>query len=208
MVYTDRVSAGRALGAELQHLRAANPLVLGLPRGGVPVAAAVHETIGGELDIMLVRKLGVPWQPELAAGAIGEDGAQVVNSEVLRSAGVTAERLAESAHTEHVELVRRRKLWCGNRAPIPLADRTVIIVDDGMATGATVAVACRVARSRQPRHLVVAVPVSAPDALRRVWAEADELVCPLVPDTLGGVGNAYQDFHQLDDREVAWLLGT
>ncbi|OQS17071.1 phosphoribosyltransferase [Nocardia donostiensis] len=206
MVYSDRVSAGRTLGRELSHLRAAHPLVLGLPRGGVPVAAAVREVIGGDLDILLVRKLGVPWQRELAAGAIGEDGAKVINTVILQHTGLTLDRLAELEKAERAELERRRVLWRGDTAAIPLAGRTVVIVDDGMATGATTAVACRVARLRQPERLVVAVPVSSPEALYRVQAEADEVVCPLVPDTLGGVGNAYRDFHQLDDSEVTELL--
>lgn len=208
MTYADRTSAGRALGNYLTHLRAANPLVLGLPRGGVPVAAAVHEVIGGDLDILLVRKLGVPWQPELAAGAIGEHDARVVNQEVLRQTGLEPRELAEIEEIERAELRRRRSIWREDAAPIPPAGRTVVIVDDGMATGATVLVACRVARSQRPSRVVVAVPVASPEAMRRVAAEADELVCPLVPASLGGVGGAYLDFHQLDDSEVTELLGS
>lgn len=206
MLYADRHSAGRALGSELTHLRAARPLVLGLPRGGVPVAAAVCEVIGGDLDILLVRKLGVPWQPELAAGAIGEEGARVVNADVLRQTGLDPARLDAIEAEERAELARRRSVWRGNVPPIPLHDRTVVIVDDGIATGASVVAACRVARARQPRHLVVAVPVSAPEALPRIEAEADEVVCPLTPAALGGVGGAYRDFHQLADTEVTELL--
>ncbi|GGL08119.1 phosphoribosyltransferase [Nocardia jinanensis] len=206
MLYADRVTAGRALGSELTHLRAEDPLVLGLPRGGVPVAAAVREIIGGDLDILLVRKLGVPWQPELAAGAIGEHGARVVNADVLRQTGLDRKRLDAIEADERAELDRRRTLWRGDRAPVPLRDRTVVIVDDGVATGATVVVACRVARAQQPRRIVVAVPVSAPEALDRISAEADEVVCPLAPPALAGVGGAYRDFHQLADSEVTGLL--
>ncbi|WP_194815257.1 phosphoribosyltransferase [Nocardia sp. XZ_19_385] len=207
MIYTDRAAAGRALGAELEHLRASDPLMLGLPRGGVPVAAGVREIIGGDLDILLVRKLGVPWQPELAMGAIGEDGARVLNRDVLGHISVAPAEFADIEHAERVELERRRAVWRGDRAPIPLAGRTVVIVDDGMATGATVVVACRVARMRDPERIVVAVPVSSSEAMDRVAAECDELICPSVPAALGGVGTAYQDFHQLADDEVTALLG-
>ncbi|QIS15309.1 phosphoribosyltransferase [Nocardia arthritidis] len=206
MIYTDRVSAGRALGSELEHLRAAIPLVLGLPRGGVPVAAGVREVIGGDLDILLVRKLGVPWQPELAMGAIGEGGVQVLNPDVLAHIDVTPEEFAEIEQAEMLELERRREVLRGDAKPLSIAGRTTVIVDDGMATGATVSVACRVARAQRPQRLVVAVPVSSAEALQRVSVEADELVCPLVPRSLGGVGMAYRDFHQLDDDEVRALL--
>ncbi|WP_280419007.1 phosphoribosyltransferase [Nocardia carnea] len=211
MLYADRVAAGRALGNELRHLRAGDslapgPLVLGLPRGGVPVAAAVREVIGGDLDILLVRKLGVPWQPELAAGAIGEQGVRVINSDVVRQTGLDTARLDAIEVEERAELERRSRVWRGDRPPIPLRDRTVVIIDDGIATGASVVVACRVARAREPRHLVVAVPVAAPEALPRIRAEADEVVCPHTPAALAGVGGAYRDFHQLADTEVTELL--
>ncbi|MEU8898492.1 phosphoribosyltransferase family protein [Nocardia sp. NPDC048505] len=206
MIYTDRAAAGRALGGELEHLRASVPLVLGLPRGGVPVAAGVREIIGGDLDILLVRKLGVPWQPELAMGAIGEDDARVLNRDVLAHLTLAPAEFAAVERAERAELERRRAEWRGRREPLPLAGRTVILVDDGMATGATVVVACRVARLRAPARLVVAVPVSSAEAVQRVTAECDELVCPLVPESLGGVGTAYQDFHQLADDEVSALL--
>ncbi|MFE7799922.1 phosphoribosyltransferase [Nocardia sp. NPDC057440] len=206
MIYTDRASAGRALGAELAHLRASDPLVLGLPRGGVPVAAAVRDVIGGDLDILLVRKLGVPWQPELAMGAIGAGGVRVLNRDVLDHTGITPQQLAEIEDVERVELERRRLVLRGDAEPIAMGGRTVVIVDDGMATGATVVVACRIVRQEQPERIVVAVPVSSAEALQRVDVEADEVICPLVPRTLGGVGTAYRDFHQLEDEEVTALL--
>lgn len=207
MIYPDRIAAGRSLGGSLLHLRASDPLVLGLPRGGVPVAAGVHAVIGGEVDVLLVRKLGVPWQPELAMGAIGEGGARVVNDDVIRHSGVTPEQLAETEDVERAELERRQRVLRDRRPAIPLKDRTVVLVDDGMATGATVAVACEVAALHEPRRIVVGVPVSSIEALRRVDRLADETICPLVPRVLGGVGGAYRDFHQLTDDEVLALLG-
>ncbi|WP_067667602.1 phosphoribosyltransferase [Nocardia miyunensis] len=206
MIYPDRIAAGRSLGGSLMHLRASNPLVLGLPRGGVPVAAGVHAVIGGHVDILLVRKLGVPWQPELAMGAIGEGGARVINDDVLEHTGVGPDELAAIEDHERAELARRQRILRGGQPPVPLTDRCVVIVDDGMATGATVAVACQVANTCAPRRLTVAVPVSSVEALRRVDELADELICPLVPRVLGGVGGAYRDFHQLSDEEVVDLL--
>ncbi|MBL1076190.1 phosphoribosyltransferase [Nocardia sp. 2] len=206
MIYPDRGAAGRALGGVLEHLRAADPLVLGLPRGGVPVAVAVREVIGGELDIMLVRKLGVPWQPELAMGAIGEDGVRVLNDDVVEHTGVTPDQIAAIEELERAELERRRQVLRSAAPAFPLKDRTAVIVDDGMATGATVAAACEIARLHEPRRVVVAVPVSSAEALQRIRALADEVRCPLVPRFLGGVGGAYRDFHQLTDEEVVELL--
>ncbi|MEV0059527.1 phosphoribosyltransferase family protein [Nocardia sp. NPDC050718] len=205
MVYPDRAAAGRVLGKALEHLRAPRPLVLGLPRGGVPVAAGVCAIVGGELDILLVRKLGLPWQPELAMGALGEGGVLVVNRDVVERSGVTQEAFDEVERAERIELARRqRELRTGD--PVPLAGRVVMIVDDGMATGATVVAACRVARARHPDRIVVAMPVSSPEAARRVRRECDELVCLWTPADLGGVGMAYRDFHQLADDEVRALL--
>ncbi|MFJ4652290.1 phosphoribosyltransferase [Nocardia sp. NPDC088792] len=205
MFYPDRGVAGRALGGVLGHLRAADPLLLGLPRGGVPVAAAIRNVIGGDLDVLLVRKLGVPWQPELAMGAIGEDGVRVLNVDVMRHTGVTVEQLADVEALERAELERRRGVLRAD-APIPLKDRTVVIADDGMATGATMAAGVEIARLHEPRRVVVAVPVSSVEALHRLRALADQVVCPLVPRSMGGVGAVYQDFHQLTDEEVVGYL--
>lgn len=217
MVYADRNAAGRTLGGMLQHLRASHPLVLGLPRGGVPVAAAVHEMIGGDFDVLLVRKLGVPWQPELAMGALGEGGTKVLNDDVVRGSAVTAGQISTVETAEHAELQRRQQTLRAGHPAVPLRDRTVVLVDDGMATGATMAAACTVVRSHQPRWIAVAVPVSSAEALQRLRGPreglrrqrhglADEVVCPLVPRVLGGVGGAYEDFHQLDDDEVRATL--
>ncbi|SEL88200.1 phosphoribosyltransferase [Rhodococcus maanshanensis] len=208
MLYETRAKAGRALAESLGHLRDADPLVLGLPRGGVPVAAEVAHELGGELDVILVRKLGVPWQPELAMGALGEGGIRVLNDDVLAQTGMSPLGLATVESRERRELERRARVLRGDRGRIPLRDRTVVIVDDGMATGATAAVACRVARAERAARIVVAVPVSSEEAVARLEKEADEVICPLVPRWLGGVGGAYRDFHQLTDQEVTDLLET
>lgn len=206
MVYPDRAAAGRVLGTALEHLRDSHPLVLGLPRGGVPVAAGVCAVVGGELDVLLVRKLGLPWQPELAMGALGEGGVLVLNRDVIDRSGVSQDAFDEVERVERAELARRQHAL-RTTDPVALTGRTVVIVDDGMATGATVVAACRVARAQDPERLVVAMPVSSPEAARRVRHECDELVCLWTPAELGGVGLAYRDFHQLADDEVTELLG-
>ncbi|GAA4477636.1 hypothetical protein GCM10023094_20210 [Rhodococcus olei] len=208
MLYATRAEAGRELASSLGHLRGTDPLVLGLPRGGVPVAAEVADALDADLDVIVVRKLGLPWQPELAMGAIGEGGVRVLNDDVIAQSRVSRLALASVEATERRELERRVRMLRGDRPPIALAGRTVVIVDDGMATGATAAVACRVARAQDPARLVVAMPVSSQEAMTRLAGEADEVVCPMVPRWLGGVGGAYRDFHQLTDQEVRVALGT
>ncbi len=206
MLYATRAEAGRELAASLTHLCDTQPLVLGLPRGGVPVAAEVARALGGDLDVIVVRKLGLPWQPELAMGAIGEDHVRVLNADVIAQSRVAESALADVEVSERRELDRRVRLLRGDRPAVPVAGRLVVIVDDGMATGATAVVACRVARARGADRVVVAMPVSSDEAVTRVEDEADEVVCPLVPRWLGGVGGAYRDFHQLTDAEVRSAL--
>lgn len=206
MRYATRADAGRALAASLEHLRGTDVVVLGLPRGGVPVAYEIACALGAPLDVVLVRKLGVPGQPELAMGAIGEGDARVVNDDVMRIARITRTDIGVVEARERRELARRGRVLRNEKARIPLAGRTALIVDDGMATGATAAVACQSARAAGAARVVIAVPVASPEAVNRLCVTADEVVCPYTPVDLGGVGAAYADFHQLTDAEVTGLL--
>ncbi|MET9914970.1 phosphoribosyltransferase [Streptomyces sp. NPDC006476] len=206
MRFQDRADAGRRLARRLEHLRGQDVLVLGLPRGGVPVAHEVARELGAALDVLVVRKLGVPWQPELAFGAVGDDGVRVLNDDVLLQAGVgpDAQRTVERA--ERAELERRSSLYRRQRSPVPLTGRTVVVVDDGLATGATAEAACRVVHDQGAGRVVLAVPVGPERTLRRLRQSADEVVCLHSPRFFGSVGAWYDAFPQVDDREVADLL--
>ncbi|WP_073947517.1 phosphoribosyltransferase family protein [Streptomyces kebangsaanensis] len=206
MLFTDRVEAGRLLAARLEHLRGRDVVVLGLPRGGLPVAAAVAEALGAPLDVCLVRKLGVPSHPELGMGAIGEDGVRVLGQDVLRQAHVQPEALARVEERERRELERRSARYRGERPPAAVVGRTVVIADDGVATGSTARAACRTVRARGAARIVLAVPVAPPDWTDRLAGEADELVCLATPADFFAVGQFYADFAQLDDEDVVtWL---
>ena len=206
MLFMDRLEAGHRLGARLEHLRGEDVVVLGLPRGGVPVAAQVAEALGAPLDVCLVRKLGVPFQPELGMGALGEDGVRVINDAVVRDARVTPQELAQVEEREREVLQRRGLLYRGARAPAGIAGRTVVVVDDGVATGSTARAACRIARARGAARIVLAVPVAPRDWTERLGGEADELVCLETPRDFYAIGQFYADFSQLDDEEVAACL--
>lgn len=208
--FADRADAGRRLGARLAEDPPPDPVVLGLPRGGVPVAAEVAGVLGAPLDVLVVRKVGVPWQPELAMGAVGEEGAAVRNADVIRAAAVDEETVRAGERRERAEVERRARLFRGGRAPVPLAGRTALLVDDGIATGATVRAACAIARARGAARVVVAVPVAAPDALAGLRSGAspvaDAVVCLDAPEGFMAVGMHYVDFRQTADEEVIGIL--
>ena len=206
MSFVDRTEAGRRLAEKLGHLRGSNAVVVGLPRGGVPVALEVARALGAPLDVILVRKLGVPFQPELGMGAIGEDGVRVINQEVMRETGVSASELAEVERRERAELARRAERFRRGRSRIPLAGRTAVVVDDGIATGSTARAACQVARAEGAARVVLAVPVAPPDWTAELAGAADELVCVETPAPFFGIGMWYQDFTQTTDEEVVACL--
>jgi putative phosphoribosyl transferase len=206
MPFTDRVDAGRRLAERLRRFAREGVVVLGLPRGGVPVAFEVARVLDAPLDVVMVRKLGVPVQPELAMGAVGEEGALVLNERVLRGARVTVPELAESERRARAEVERRAGRFRSGRSRVSLAGRIALLVDDGAATGATARVACRVVRAQGAARVVLAVPVASRSALRALEADVDELVCLEVPERFEAVGQSYADFGPTSDAEVEDLL--
>ena len=207
-LFRDRSDAGRRLAQRLLHLKGSNPLVLALPRGGVPVAIEIAKALSAPLDLLLVRKIGVPWQPELAAGAVldGETPRMVVNEDVVRSAGVPLSDIEEIAKQEIREIERRRKLWLSGRPRVRVAGHCAIVVDDGIATGATTRVALRAMRAEKASRVVLAVPVAPPDAIEALKRDCDEAVVIATPEDFVAVGIYYQDFRQLEDDDVRALL--
>jgi len=205
MPFVDRREAGRRLAERLMYLQGEDVVVLGLPRGGVPVAFEVAQALGAPLDVVVVRKLGVPFQPELAMGAIGEGGARVLNDDVVRMAAVSQQELDTVEKRERVELDRRARRFRGDRPRVPLAGRTAVVVDDGIATGATARAGCQVAKSQGAIRVVLAVPVAPPRAVAELGRQV-EVVCVETPDSLWAVGQWYRDFTQTSDDEVARLL--
>ena len=205
MPFVDRREAGRRLAERLIFLRGEDAVVLGLPRGGVPVAFEVARALGAPLDVILVRKLGVPFQPELAMGAIGEGGVRVVNSDVVRSAGVTPSEITEVEQREQAELDRRARRYRGDRPRVRLSGRTAVVVDDGIATGSTARAACQVARAQGAARVVLAVPVAPTSTVEELGRDA-EVVCVESHDDFWAIGQFYRDFTQTSDGEVARLL--
>lgn len=205
--YRDRTEAGEVLAAELESYRgAAGVLVLALPRGGVPVAAAIARELGAELDVMVVRKLGVPGHEELAMGAVASGGVKAINSDIVEALGILREELDEAVEREIAEVARREAVFRGVRPPAAILGKTVILVDDGLATGATMRAAIAAVRAHGPREIVVAVPVAPEDTLRSIRRAANKVVCPLIPAEFSAVGQFYADFSQVSTVEARKLL--
>ncbi len=207
-MFADRAQAGRRLAARLEGRFDATPVVLALPRGGLPVAAEVARTLGAPLDLMLVRKLGAPGQPELAMGALadGDPPVRVINEDVRRHLGVTEAQIEEVEAREAETLTARRRAYLEDRARVPLEGRHVIVVDDGIATGATARAAIRAARAAGAASVTVATPVAPPDTVAALREEADEVIAVRTPESFMGISQFYLDFHQLDDEEVKATL--
>jgi putative phosphoribosyl transferase len=205
--FRDRTDAGRLLGAQLaSHDLPKDSIVLGLPRGGVPVAFEVAQTLGLPLDVIVVRKLGVPWQPELAMGAIASGGVRVFDQELIRMQGILEEDVEAVAAREEQEAERREQLYRVGRTALELRNRTVILVDDGLATGSTMLAAVKCVKSLHPSSVIVAVPVASRQACVHLRHVAHECVCLAVPEHFGSVGEWYRDFRQTSDAEVRELL--
>ena len=206
--FADRREAGRRLAAQLLPLAGEHPVVVALPRGGVPVASEIAIALNAPLDVLAVRKLGAPHNPEYGIGAIVEDGTRLFDSEALAALAVDGGVLESIVSRASEELRRRVVAYRGGRMPMSLRDRFVIVVDDGVATGVTDTAAIRAIRRQRPRRLILAVPVCAPDSVARMRREADEMVCLIAPAHLKGVGQWYRDFSQICDQEVIAALGA
>ena len=205
--YRTRQHAGEVLAARLSgYAGRPGTIVLGLVRGGVPVATVVADRLGAPLDVLVVRKLGVPWSPEVAFGALGPGGVRVINDAV--ASRISADQVNQVLAAESAELRRRERQFRAGRPPLTLAGRVAIIVDDGLATGATARAAVLVARRLDAARVVLAAPVGAPEAVAALSQVADEVACPLRPADFGAVSRYFGDFHQVSDEEVAALLAA
>ncbi|HEY3292459.1 MAG TPA: phosphoribosyltransferase [Candidatus Nanopelagicaceae bacterium] len=202
MIFHDRTTAGKLLAQRLSHLKGKNVVVLGLPRGGVPVAFEVARDLNAPLDVIVVRKLGVPFQPELAMGAIGEGEVVIRNEEVIRMASITVEDFERAKARESQEVASRATRFREGRSRIALKSRLALIVDDGIATGSTAQAACDVARELGADQVVLAVPVGSREAIAALTKKADEVICLDVPDNFFAVGQWYEDFSAVSDEEV------
>jgi putative phosphoribosyl transferase len=209
-MFRDRNDAGRQLASRLKSFRGSDPVVLALPRGGVPIGAEIARAIDAPLDIVLVRKIGVPFQPELALGAIvdGEVPELLIDDQLMTLLAIPQRYVDDQRLRQLKEIERRRRLYLAGRPPVAVAGRTAIVVDDGIATGYTMRAALRAIRRRGPRHLVLAVPVAPPETVAALAAEVDEIVCLSTPDHFGAIGQFYADFRQVEEAEVIALLAT
>lgn len=205
--FRNRTDAGRQLAERLAaYANRSDVLVLGLPRGGVPVGFEVARALGAPLDVFLVRKLGVPGYEELAMGAVASGGGRVLNDEIVRGLGISENEIDAAVARELEEVARRERLYRGDRPPPDVAGRTVILVDDGLATGATMRAAVAALRRQRPAGIVVAVPTASPDTCEALKAEADDVICAMTPEPFFAVGHWYDDFTQTTDEEVRDFL--
>ena len=209
MLFRDRRHAGRLLAEKLKPLeRRHDVIVLGLPRGGVPVAYEVARALDAPLDVFIVRKLGLPAHEELAMGAIASGGVRVLNREIVEALGISEELVARVAAEQQRELERRAREYRGNRPQLDVLGKTVVLVDDGLATGASMRAAIEALRALEPARLIVAVPVAAPSTCEELGALVDEIVCAVTPEPFYAVGLWYADFSETSDEEVRALLGA
>jgi putative phosphoribosyl transferase len=207
MIFRNRQQAGQILASRLEkYANREDVIVFGIPRGGVPVAFEVAKALNQPLDIFVLRKLGVPGHEELAFGAIGSGGVQVVNANLVAELGLSDVQVAAVIRAEQEELKRREKIYRGNRPPLEVRGRTVILIDDGIATGSSILAAIHALRQMQPAGIVVGTPVGPPDTVIRLQREVNELVCVEMPESFYGVGQFYVDFSQVSDQEVNELL--
>jgi predicted phosphoribosyltransferase len=208
MAFKNRSEAGKKLAAALANYKDQQPVILALPRGGVPVAAEVANALNAPLDLILVRKVGVPFQPELAMGAVVDGGAPIIvrNEDVMRQAGIDESDFKAVCDSELAEIERRRRLYLGNRDRVDVKGRIAIVIDDGIATGATTRAALRATRMRNPKKLILAVPVAPTDTIAAMREEVDEVVCLEDHELFGAIGFYYSDFRQVSDDEVIEML--
>lgn len=209
-MFRDRAEAGRMLGAEIAALKLREPIVLALPRGGVPVACEVAVAVGARVDVVIVRKVGAPGNPELAVAAVvdGDPPDVVLNREIVEAYGLDDAEIAALIARERPELERRRAVYRGGRAPLSVRGKSVIVVDDGAATGTTMKVAARAIRRRSAASVILALPVASADAVSDLQQESDKVVCLSQPPRFRALSYHYRDFHQLDDAEVLDLLAA
>ena len=205
--FSDREEAGRQLAAQLQSYKTSHPIVLALVRGGVPVGREVARALSADFDVWVVRKLGVPWHPELGVGAVSEGGYVHLTEDILRHVGLTRDALEELVDSKQREVEDRVRRFRGSRRPPALRGRNIILVDDGIATGGTVRAAIRSVRAQAPKEIILAVPVAAAETVAALSTEVDRVVCLLTPAYLHAIGLWYRDFRQVTDEEVQKLLG-